>query len=95
MDETRLVLIRMPAHIMLWREGEFLFSRVWLSLEAGPPGPTPQAFIRKLRLSLKVRQELEPEGFTPSAVLDVLPWQHILVLTRTDAPRRWLTRRSV
>ena len=95
-----------------------------LSLEAGPPGPTPQAFIRKLRLSLKrtgrlvllefrkedprvpirperkmsvaeVRQELEPEGRTLSAVLDVLPWQHILVLTRTDAPRRWLTRRSV
>ena len=75
----------------------------------------PQAFIRKLRASLKpngrlvllefrkedprvpirpehkmsvaeVRQELEPEGFTLSAVLDVLPWQHILVLTRTDAP---------
>ena len=34
----------------------------------------------------EVRQELEPEGFTLSAVLDVLPWQHILVLTRTDAP---------
>ena len=75
----------------------------------------PQAFIRKLRASLKpngrlvllefrkedprvpirpehkmsvaeVRQELEPEGFTLSAVLDVLPWQHILVLTRTNAP---------
>lgn len=75
----------------------------------------PQAFIRKLRASLKpggrlvllefrkedprvpirpehkmsvaeVRQELEPEGFTLSAVLDVLPWQHILVLTRTGAP---------
>ncbi len=75
----------------------------------------PQAFIRKLRASLKrtgrlvllefrkedprvpirpehkmsvaeVRQELEPEGFTLSAVLDDLPWQHILVLTRTDAP---------
>ena len=75
----------------------------------------PQAFIRKLRASLKptgrlvllefrkedprvpirpehkmsvaeVRQELEPEGFTLSAVLDVLPWQHILVLTRTSAP---------
>lgn len=75
----------------------------------------PQAFIRKLRLSLKpggrlvllefrkedprvpirpehkmsvaeVRQELEPEGFTLSAVLDVLPWQHILVLTRTNTP---------
>jgi protein-L-isoaspartate O-methyltransferase len=74
----------------------------------------PQAFIRKLRASLKrtgrlvllefrkedprvpirpehkmsvaeVRQELEPEGFTLSAVLDDLPWQHILVLTRTDA----------
>ena len=77
----------------------------------------PQAFIRKLRASLKpggrlvllefrkedprvpirpehkmsvaeVRQELEPEGFTLSAVLDVLPWQHILVLTRSDAPPR-------
>ena len=75
----------------------------------------PQAFIRKLRASLKrtgrlvllefrkedprvpirpehkmsvaeVRQELEPEGFTLSAVLDDLPWQHILVLTRSDAP---------
>ena len=75
----------------------------------------PQAFIRKLRASLKpggrlvllefrkedprvpirpehkmsvaeVRQELEPEGFTLSAVLDVLPWQHILVLTRTNSP---------
>jgi len=75
----------------------------------------PQAFLRKLRASLKrtgrlvlleyrkedpsvpirpehkmsvaeVRQELEPEGFTLSAVLDDLPWQHILVLTRTDAP---------
>ena len=34
----------------------------------------------------EVRQELEPEGFTLSAVLDVLPWQHILVLTRTSAP---------
>ena len=34
----------------------------------------------------EVRQEFEPEGFTLSAVLDVLPWQHILVLTRTDAP---------
>ena len=75
----------------------------------------PQAFIRRLRVSLKrtgrlvllefrkedprvpirpehkmsvaeVRQELEPEGFRLSAVLDDLPWQHILVLTRTDAP---------
>lgn len=75
----------------------------------------PQAFIRKLRASLKrtgrlvlleyrkenpsvpirpehkmsvaeVRRELEPEGFILSAVLDDLPWQHILVLTRTDAP---------
>ena len=75
----------------------------------------PQAFIRKLRVSLKrtgrlvllefrkedprvpirpehkmsvaeVRQELEPEGFRLSSVLDDLPWQHILVLTRTDAP---------
>lgn len=34
----------------------------------------------------EVRQELEPEGFRLSAVLDDLPWQHILVLTRTDAP---------
>ncbi len=34
----------------------------------------------------EVRQEFEPEGFTLSAVLDDLPWQHILVLTRTDAP---------
>lgn len=34
----------------------------------------------------EVRQELEPDGFTLSAVLDDLPWQHILVLTRTDAP---------
>ncbi len=34
----------------------------------------------------EVRQELEPEGFTLSEVLDDLPWQHILVLTRTDAP---------
>lgn len=75
----------------------------------------PQAFIRKLRASLKpngrlvllefrkedprvpirpehkmsvaeVRQEFEAEGFTLSAVLDVLPWQHILVLTRTKTP---------
>jgi SAM-dependent methyltransferase len=75
----------------------------------------PQAFIRRLRVSLKrtgrlvllefrkedprvpirpehkmsvaeVRQELEPEGFRLSGVLDDLPWQHILVLTRTDAP---------
>ncbi len=34
----------------------------------------------------EVRQELEPEGFKLSAVLDDLPWQHILVLTRSDAP---------
>jgi SAM-dependent methyltransferase len=34
----------------------------------------------------EVRQELEPEGFRLDAVLDELPWQHILVLTRTDAP---------
>jgi SAM-dependent methyltransferase len=34
----------------------------------------------------EVRQELEPEGFALSAVLDVLPWQHILVLTRTNTP---------
>jgi SAM-dependent methyltransferase len=75
----------------------------------------PQAFVRKLRASLKrtgrlvllefrkedprvpirpehkmsvteVRRELEPEGFRLSAVLDDLPWQHILVLTRSDLP---------
>lgn len=34
----------------------------------------------------EVRAELEPEGFRLSAVLNDLPWQHILVLTRTDAP---------
>ena len=36
MDETRLVLIRMPAHNMLWREGEFLFSRVWRVMTQRP-----------------------------------------------------------
>lgn len=34
----------------------------------------------------EVRAELEPEGFRLSAVLNDLPWQHILVLTRSDAP---------
>ncbi len=34
----------------------------------------------------EVRQELEAEGFRLREVLDDLPWQHILVLTRTDAP---------
>jgi SAM-dependent methyltransferase len=34
----------------------------------------------------EVRAELEPEGFRLSTVLNDLPWQHILVLTRTDAP---------
>ena len=34
----------------------------------------------------EVRQELEADGFRLSAVLDDLPWQHILILTRTDAP---------
>lgn len=34
----------------------------------------------------EVKAELEPEGFKLSAVLNDLPWQHILVLTRTDAP---------
>ena len=33
----------------------------------------------------EVRQELEPEGFRLTAVLDDLPWQHILVLTLADA----------
>ncbi len=34
----------------------------------------------------EVKAELEPEGFVLSTVLNDLPWQHILVLTRTDAP---------
>jgi predicted methyltransferase len=34
----------------------------------------------------EVKAELEPEGFKLSTVLNDLPWQHILVLTRTDAP---------
>lgn len=34
----------------------------------------------------EVKAELEPEGFRLSTVLNDLPWQHILVLTRTDAP---------
>lgn len=34
----------------------------------------------------EVRAELEPEGFRLATVLNDLPWQHILVLTRTDAP---------
>jgi protein-L-isoaspartate O-methyltransferase len=33
----------------------------------------------------EVRQELEPEGYRLTAVLDDLPWQHILVLTLADA----------
>ncbi len=32
----------------------------------------------------EVRAELEPEGFTLSTVLNDLPWQHILVLTRSE-----------
>ncbi len=36
----------------------------------------------------EVKAELEPEGFTLSTVLNDLPWQHILVLTRSDAPPR-------
>jgi predicted methyltransferase len=34
----------------------------------------------------EVKAELEPEGFRLSAVLNDLPWQHILVLTRADQP---------
>jgi precorrin-6B methylase 2 len=34
----------------------------------------------------EVRQELEAEGFTLSAVLNDLPWQHILVLTLANVP---------
>jgi SAM-dependent methyltransferase len=34
----------------------------------------------------EVKAELEPEGFRLSTVLNDLPWQHILVLTRADAP---------
>lgn len=34
----------------------------------------------------EVRQELEAEGFRLSAVLNDLPWQHILVLTLADVP---------
>jgi SAM-dependent methyltransferase len=34
----------------------------------------------------EVKGELEPEGFTLSTVLNDLPWQHILVLTRSDEP---------
>lgn len=33
----------------------------------------------------EVKAELEPEGFKLSTVLNDLPWQHILVLTRSDA----------
>ena len=32
----------------------------------------------------EVRQELEAEGYRLTAVLDDLPWQHILVLTLAD-----------
>lgn len=34
----------------------------------------------------QVKAELEPEGFRLVQVLNDLPWQHILVLNRTDAP---------
>ena len=34
----------------------------------------------------EVRQELEAEGFRLSAVLNDLPWQHILVLTVAETP---------
>ena len=34
----------------------------------------------------EVKAELEPEGFKLVRVLNDLPWQHILVLNRTDAP---------
>lgn len=34
----------------------------------------------------EVKAELEPEGFVLSRVLNDLPWQHILVLTRADTP---------
>jgi precorrin-6B methylase 2 len=34
----------------------------------------------------EVRQELEAEGFRLAAILDDLPWQHIFVLKRSDAP---------
>ena len=34
----------------------------------------------------EVKAELEPEGFKLSTVLNDLPWQHIIVLARSDAP---------
>lgn len=34
----------------------------------------------------EVRQELEGEGFRLTEILDDLPWQHIFVLRRSDAP---------
>ena len=34
----------------------------------------------------EVRQELEAEGFRLTAVLNDLPWQHILVLTVAETP---------
>ena len=34
----------------------------------------------------EVKAELEPEGFRLTRVLNDLPWQHILVLARSDAP---------
>lgn len=34
----------------------------------------------------EVKAELEPEGFKLVRVLNDLPWQHILVLSRSDAP---------
>lgn len=40
----------------------------------------------------QVRQELAADGFTIERVIDVLPWQHIIVLTQTAAPiadARW------
>ena len=34
----------------------------------------------------EARQELEAEGFTFDRLIDVLPWQHILVFRQPDAP---------
>jgi protein-L-isoaspartate O-methyltransferase len=41
--------------------------------------------VHKMSVS-EVRQELEAEGFHLSAVLNDLPWQHILVLTLAPTP---------
>jgi protein-L-isoaspartate O-methyltransferase len=41
--------------------------------------------VHKMSVS-EVRQELEAEGFRLSAVLNDLPWQHILVLTLAPTP---------